>query len=108
MSGVEEVDFRLRHIVAISGSPGDGEGGVIFAPNDQGRRLHFAAAIFANADRMQRWSGSRGTAWPECRPGPDGTGMQIRRSTCPDRSARGADWIRHVAGASLRGTCSWP
>ena len=45
MSRFQDVDFSLRHIAGISRRAGDGEGGVVFSPNHQGRRLHLAKPL---------------------------------------------------------------
>jgi hypothetical protein len=42
MSRFQDMDFGLWHIAGISRRAGDGEGGVVFSPNHQSRRLHRA------------------------------------------------------------------
>ena len=42
MSSFQYVYFCLGHIVGISSRAGDREGGVVFSPDDQGRRLYLA------------------------------------------------------------------
>src|SRR3954470_23581824 len=39
------MDFRLRHIAGISTRASNGEGGIVFPPNYQGRRLHLAKPV---------------------------------------------------------------
>jgi hypothetical protein len=39
------VDFCFRHIASIRRCAGNGEGGIVFPPNHQGRRLYLAKPL---------------------------------------------------------------
>jgi hypothetical protein len=39
------VDFSFRHVAGMGRRAGDGEGGIVLAPNHQGRRLYRAKPV---------------------------------------------------------------
>jgi len=45
MLSFQHVDFSFRHVAGIGRRAGDGEGGIVLAPNHQGRRLYRAKPV---------------------------------------------------------------
>ena len=68
MSGFQDVYFCLGYIVGVGSGARDGERGVVFSPDDQGRQLYLAKP----ADKRRRCCGYPETTWPECRLVPAG------------------------------------
>src|SRR5579864_1528353 len=107
MTGIENVNFRVRCVLAVAFRFADIEREIVLAPRSPAVAVASGASMFASLGRRPHWFGSRRTDHFESEPALVRSGMRTHRSKDLGRKARRSDRPRYGASSWLPATAGF-